>query len=43
MPAQAGYHYLQLLEIAASAVTTTYYGNRGLELEQSGAAGFVVA
>lgn len=43
LPGQAGYHYLQLLEIGASGVTTTYYGNRGLELEQSGAAGFVMA
>jgi len=43
LPGQAGYHYLQLLEIAASAVTTTYYGNRDLELEQSGASGFVMA
>lgn len=43
LPGQVGYHYLQLLEIAASAVTTTYYGNRDLELEQSGASGFVMA
>jgi hypothetical protein len=43
LPGQAGWHYLQLLEIAVSAVVTTYYGNRDLELEQSGAAGFVMA
>lgn len=43
LPAQAGYHYLQLLEIGASGVNITFYGNRGLELEQSGASGFVMA
>lgn len=39
LPAVPGYHYLQLLEIAGNGITVTYYGNNGIQTDQSGASG----
>jgi len=43
LPGQAGYHYIQLLEIGGNSVTTTFFGNNGTGTDQAGACGFVMA
>ncbi len=43
LPGQAGYHFIQLLEVGGSSVTTTFFGNNGTGTDQAGACGFVMA